>query len=112
NANSSWFDTSAFSRAGLTCNTTAVAAGAGTYGTAPRNLLRGPGRFNTDVALQKSTPIKGERLNLVLRGEFFNVVNNVQFLDPSPNIGDTKNCGRISTTSPARTGQLAVRLTF
>jgi carboxypeptidase family protein/TonB-dependent receptor-like protein len=112
NATSSWFDTTSFSRAGLTCNSTAVAAGAGTYGTVPRNLLRGPGRFNTDLAVQKTTPIKGERFNLVLRGEFFNVVNNVQFLDPNTNIADTKNFGRISTTSPARTGQLAVRLTF
>lgn len=112
NPTASYFDTSAFSRTGLTCNTTAVAAGAGTYGTAPRNVLRGPGRVNADIAFQKSTPIKGERFNVIVRGEFFNVVNNVQFLDPSTNIADTKNFGKISTTSPARTGQLAVRLTF
>jgi hypothetical protein len=112
NPTASYFDTTAFSRAGLTCNSTAVAAGAGTYGTTPRNILRGPGRFNTNLALQKSTPIKGDRFQLVLRGEFFNVFNNVQFSDPNTNIADSKNFGKISTTGDPRIAQLAVRLTF
>jgi hypothetical protein len=111
NATASWFDPTAFSTTGLTCGAGAVAPGAGTYGTAPRNLLLGPGRFNTDLALQKSTAIAGERFHLVLRGEFFNVFNNVQFLDPNTNILSSQ-FGKISTTSPARTGQVAVRLTF
>jgi hypothetical protein len=112
NALASYFATSAFSNAGLTCNTTAVAAGAGTYGTGPRNLLRGPGRFNTNLALQKSTSLKGERFQLVVRGELFNAFNNVEFSDPNTNILDTKNFGRISTTADPRIAQLAVRLTF
>jgi len=111
NATASYFNTSAFDNSTLTCNASAVAAGAGTYGTAPRNLFRGPGRFNTDLALAKTTALHGERLQLVLRAEFFNVFNNVEFSDPSTNI-NAKTFGRISTTAPARTGQLAVRLVF
>lgn len=110
NPNASYFNPSAFSNAGLTCNSTAVAPGAGTYGTAPRNLLRGPGRFNTDLALAKATAL-GERLQLTLRAEFFNIFNNVQFSDPSTNI-NSPLFGQISTTASPRIGQLAVRLSF
>ena len=112
NPTASYFNTSAFDNSTLTCGTGAVAAGAGTYGTAPRNLFRGPGRFNTDLALAKTTALAGERLQLVLRAEFFNVFNNVEFGDPATSINAKATFGKISTTGPARTGQLAVRLVF
>lgn len=111
NPTAAYFNTSAFSNAGLTCSSAAVAAGAGTYGTTPRNVLRGPGRVNMDLAMAKSTPLAGERLKLVLRAEFFNVFNNVEFSDPSTNI-NSKAFGQISTTAAPRIGQLAVRLEF
>ena len=111
NPTATYFDTNAFDNSTLACGAGAVAAGAGTYGTAPRNLFRGPGRFNTDLALAKTTSLKGERLKLALRAEFFNVFNNVEFSDPSTNI-NAKTFGKISATAPARTGQLAVRLIF
>jgi len=110
-ATATYFDPTAFSNAGLSCGSAAVPPGAGTYGTAPRNVLRGPGRFNMDVALAKTTPLAGERFQLVLRAEFFNIFNNVEFSDPNTNI-NSSTFGQISTTAPPRIGQLAVRLTF
>ena len=41
-----WFNTAAF-----------VANDRYTFGNAPRNMLRGPGTFNVDVALRKSFPL-------------------------------------------------------
>jgi hypothetical protein len=111
--NATYFNSSAFSPVNptFTCASAGVAPGAGTYGTTPRNFLRGPGQFNTNLALAKSIPLVGERFQLSIRAEFFNVFNNVQFLDPNTNIKDP-NFGRISTTAAPRIGQLAVRLSY
>ena len=110
--NSTYFNAGAFAPVSGVCGSAAVAPGAGTYGTTPRNFLRGPGRFNADLALAKSVPLVGERVKLALRAEFFNVFNNVQFVDPGTNIKDSANFGRISNTYDPRIGQLAVRVTF
>jgi hypothetical protein len=107
-----YFNSSAFASAASTCSTAAVAAGAGTYGTTPRNFLRGPGRFNTNLALAKVTPIAGERFTVTVRAELFNAFNNVQFSDPNTNINDATNFGRISSTADPRIAQLAVRISF
>jgi hypothetical protein len=109
--NATYFNGSAFAPVSATCGSAAVAAGAGTYGTTPRNFLRGPGRFNTDLALSKSIPLN-DRFKLVLRAEFFNIFNNVEFVDPGTNLKDSGNFGRISNTFDPRIGQVAVRLTF
>jgi hypothetical protein len=74
--------------------------------------LRGPGQFNTNLALSKSTALVGDRLQLTFRAEFFNVFNNVQFSDPNTNINSPANFGRVLSTAPPRIGQLAVRLSF
>ena len=111
NPTATYFDTTAFSNAALACGSAAVAPGAGTYGTTPRNFLRGPGRFNTTMALAKTTPLAGERFTLTLRAELFNIFNNVQFSDPNTNI-NSSNFVKISTTVDPRIAQLAVRLSF
>jgi outer membrane receptor protein involved in Fe transport len=82
-----------------------------TYGTLPRNFLRGPGRTNFDLALSKTTPIYGERLKLELRAEFFNIFNHAEFLNPDTNL-DSGTFGQILTTSDPRIIQLALRLSF
>ncbi len=46
-----------------------------TYGSAPRNLLRGPGRTNLDMTVSKTTAIT-ERLKLEIRADAFNVFNH------------------------------------
>jgi hypothetical protein len=43
-----------------------------TYGTLPRNFLRGPSYVNFDMAFSKTTAIS-ERLKVEFRGEFFNI---------------------------------------
>src|SRR5208282_2947400 len=40
-----------------------------TYGTVPRNFLRGPSYFNTDIAISKTTAIT-ERVSLQFRADF------------------------------------------
>jgi len=81
-----------------------------TYGTLPRNFLRGPGRFNINLSVAKVTPIT-ERLGAEFRADFFNLLNNAQFETPNTNISDP-NFGQVQDTANPRIIQLAVRLTF
>jgi hypothetical protein len=82
-----------------------------TYGTVPRNSLRGPGRTNVDLAVSKTTPLSRERLKLELRFEFFNIFNHAEFANPDTNItGGT--FGQILTTADPRIIQIAARITF
>jgi hypothetical protein len=67
-----------------------------TYGTLPRNFLRGPGRTNLDMTFSKSTAIT-ERVKLELRADFFNVFNHAEFANPSTSIASS-NFGRITRT--------------
>ena len=82
-----------------------------TYGTLPRNFLRGPGATNLDLALSKTTPLAGERLKLEIRAEFFNIFNHAEFNNPDTNI-NSGTFGQIITTADPRIIQLAARLSF
>jgi hypothetical protein len=64
---SQWFSASSFASAPV-----------GTFGTAARNLLRGPGINNFDFQLFKDTNIT-ETTRLELRMEFYNLFNHEQF---------------------------------
>ena len=90
-----------------------------TYGIG-RNILRGPHLTNFDVALAKTTAIT-EQVGLELRVEFFNVLNQPEFAQPTLLDGATNingsTFGQITTTGsfrgPApRIGQWAARFTF
>jgi hypothetical protein len=81
----------------------------GSYGSG-RNILRGPGRTNFDVALAKATKIT-ERTALQVRAEFFNLFNRAQFLEPDTNIS-SGTFGQVTTTYPARVIQFGGRFTF
>jgi hypothetical protein len=89
-----------------------------TYGTAPRNFLRGPGRTNVDMTVSKVTAIT-ERLKLEIRADAFNLFNHAEFANPSTNITSV-NFGQITTTGDPgppidhheRILQLAARITF
>ncbi|MBI3695392.1 MAG: TonB-dependent receptor [Acidobacteria bacterium] len=78
-----WFDTSRF-----------VVNAPGTFGNSGRGILRGPGFFNTDLGVLKSTGIT-ERVNLQFRAEFFNVFNHPNFRLPTSNISSSQR-GRIT----------------
>jgi hypothetical protein len=55
------------------------------WGNAGYSLLLGPGQFNFDTALQKTTKVGGinENATLVFRTEFFNMFNHPQFSNPT-----------------------------
>jgi len=82
----------------------------GSYGSG-RNILRGPGRTNFDLALAKATKIT-EHTALQIRVEFFNVFNRAQFLEPETNISNQSTLGTILGTYPARVIQFGGRFTF
>ena len=90
-----------------------------TYGL-HRNVLRGPGLTNLDIAIAKTTAIT-ERVSLEFRVEYFNVLNHPEFAQPtlltgttninSPTFGLETSTGTFRGSTP-RIGQLAARLTF
>jgi hypothetical protein len=99
---------------------------AGTFGNAPRNLLRNPGEQQWDIALFKNFNLGGTR-RVQFRAEFFNFPNH-------PNLGGTGNqtgaqhnalsgghgyqdaanatFGRITTKNGQRDIQLSLRFQF
>jgi hypothetical protein len=83
------------------------------YGTAPRNVLRGPGRTNLDLSLAKVTPLYRERITLELRVDAFNLFNHTEFqnLDNSAqDIGST--FGQVISAYDPRILQVAAHLRF
>lgn len=82
-----------------------------TYGSAGRNILRGPGLYNLDFSLFKNFSIR-EKLTVQFRAEGFNVLNKPQFGNPSsglPSLGtgvttytsaNLGNFGNITSTNP------------
>src|SRR5580692_10515732 len=102
----------------------------GQFGTAGRNMLRGPGFAEFDMALQKSFQLR-EGMKITLRAEAFNLLNHPNFGVPSNTQnpialggnGDAvfkdsagnfaNNAGRIfSTVDTARQIQLGFRFVF
>ncbi|MBS1796850.1 MAG: TonB-dependent receptor [Acidobacteria bacterium] len=66
--------------------------GDGVFGSAGRNILRGPGFAQVDFSVFKNTKI-GENMALQLRMEIFNLFNHTNFADPSGGLvrGDTNS---------------------
>ena len=103
-----WFNINAF----------AVPA-VGTWGSLGRNAGRGPGYYEIDTALEKSTGLT-ERLKLKFRAEAFNLFNHAIYGDPSSDISDPASFGVITSqlnNNPTGLGssrkiQLMLRLEF
>ena len=92
-------------------NTGAFALNAlGTFGTAPRNFLRGPGLANMDFGLMKNFVLK-ERLTTQFRAEFFNIFNRPNFGNPVVN-RNASNFGTITSAGSPRILQFALKLSF
>lgn len=84
-----------------------------TFGSASRNILRGPKFVNTDISFVKNVPA-GNSAHIQFRVEMFNVFNNVNFGQPNGVFG-TANFGRISalaTGANMRQMQLGAKLIF
>ncbi|HZQ54733.1 MAG TPA: carboxypeptidase regulatory-like domain-containing protein [Bryobacteraceae bacterium] len=83
----------------------------GTFGTAPRNVLRNPVYFNLDMGLERNFPI-GEKRRFQFRVEAFNLPNNVHFSQPGNNVSSTNTFGRITSAGDPRILQLVGRFEF
>jgi hypothetical protein len=94
-----WFDTTVYAPNAL-----------GTFGTSPRNAVRGPGYKNVDLGVHKNFATGGHT-ELQVRIEAFNVFNWVNLGTPvtAQNSG---NFGRITTALDPRIMQLAMRWQF
>jgi len=64
----------------------------GTFGDAGRNIFRGPDFANWDFSMSKNFRL-GERLNLQLRAEFFNILNHPNFTGITQNLAPGNNPG-------------------
>ena len=81
----------------------------GSYGSG-RNILRGPGRANFDLAVAKSTAIT-ERVKFEFRTEFFNIFNHAEFQNPDTNISDS-TFGQVTSTYDPRIIQFGAKIKF
>lgn len=92
-------------------NTDAFAFNAiGTFGTAGRNILRGPGNVNVDIGLFKNFTLF-ETHRLQFRAEGFNVGNRVNLGNPNTN-RNAAAFGRITGAGAPRVIQLALKYQF
>jgi hypothetical protein len=93
-------------------NTSAFALNApGTFGNVPRNYITGPSFFNVDFSMQKSfQPL--ERVRVTLRGDFFNIFNNVYLNAPGASVSSTSTFGKVSSAGDPRILQIALRVHF
>jgi hypothetical protein len=95
-----WFNTAAF----------AVPANY-TYGNAGRNIVIGPGIFNTDMSLIRNVMMGGGR-SLQFRLEAFNVFNHPIWGDPNMAVTSPQYGTINSTRTPMRELQLGVKFAF
>ncbi len=83
------------------------------YGTAPRNVLRGPGRTNLDLSLAKVTSLYRERITLELRVDAFNLFNHTEFQNLDNNAQDIGTTfGQVTSAYDPRILQVAAHLRF
>jgi hypothetical protein len=88
------------------------------FGNLRRNALKGPGFFDTDLSIQKTTKI-AESVNLVLRLDSFDLLNNTNFANPNLTASTSGAFGLISSTrgiigdaGSSRQLQFAGKITF
>lgn len=86
----------------------AAALPRGIYGNSGRNIINGPASANTDFTLMKDFLVK-EPMRLQLRGEFFNVFNQVNFSAPNTLVS-SGGFGRITNANDGRVVQLALKV--
>jgi hypothetical protein len=106
-------------------NRAAFAAPAGEFGTAPRDLVRGPGTWQIDLSADKTFPL-AEHGRLEFRSEFYNIFNHPQLGQPQSTFNPANTTGfgsivntlnTISPVTPVGSGtpremQFALRLEF
>ena len=86
---------------GVICNAPSIGFDGSTgYGNTGLSTISGPGQFNTDFSLGKTTTVGGFRKEaaIALRVEFYNSLNHPQFSNPGTTLG-TSTFGVITQTS-------------
>ena len=90
----------------------------GTFGNAPKDVVRGPGLNNWDLTMMKNFRLSAEKLKLQLRGELYNAFNHTQFSSWNTAasfdaLGKQSNAlfGQATGAAPSRRIQIALRLT-
>jgi hypothetical protein len=99
---SHYFDTAAFSTAGLKSTQP---------GDAGRNIIRGPGYINLDLSIFKDFRLR-ESLNLQARVEAYNVANTPHFANPNTDMSQGQFGSITKTIGNPRILQFALKLRF
>jgi len=95
-----WFDTTAFIAANCIC-----------FGNSGRDVLRGPGFMDVDLAILRDFHF-AERFRLQFRAESFNLINHPNFGIPNSSIGNPQVGIITMTINPERQNQLALKFFF
>ena len=82
----------------------------GDFGNVGKGLLRGPNLMNVDAGFAKNIAVR-ERLQVQLRGEFFNLLNRANFNNPNSSVSGA-GFGSIRSALDPRIGQLALKVLF
>ena len=107
-----YFDQGAFTatQCALTAAGALVGPDCGSFGTANRRFFHGPGFNNTDLGISKLIPIT-EAMSLQFKGEFFNVFNHAQFVNPSGDIS-SDTFGNVTNARDPRIGQISAKFVW
>lgn len=98
---SKWFNTAAF-----------AAPAQYTFGTAGRNLFRGPATVNFDFSVFRRFALRfREGMALEFRAEAYNVLNTTHFANPVANLSNV-NFGQITGASGSRQVQFGAKIEF
>ena len=81
-----------------------------TFGSASRNLLRGPKFVNTDLSLMKNV-LLGAGTTFQIRVEMFNIFNTVNWGNPNATLDNTA-FGRITSAGTMRQVQIGAKVLF
>ncbi len=115
-----YFNTGAFITSAASLPITGAVNGVGGgvgWGTSGYGIVQGPGQFNFDSTIQKTTRVGGihENATLVFRTEFFNTFNHAQFNSPTGGQLDASSSqfGKINSTAVnPRLIQFALKYVF
>jgi len=81
------------------------------FGNTPRNSVKAPAVYETDLGLHKNFPITESRY-LQFRAEAFNLLNKTNFATVSGTNSNSSSFGIFNATFPARQLQMALRMVF
>jgi hypothetical protein len=106
-----WFDPSAFVVPGDLNGDFRPDVAVGRFGNSGVNILDGPGLFLLNGGVHKDVMLK-ERVRFLIQFTATNVLNHVNYNNPSTNISAPASVAQIRSAQAARGGQLGLRIEF